>query len=145
MPVRDRGKRASGTVRWPARAQDNQPITVRITGELLAPVEARVAQLETEVAAIEASFVTGAVESLELELPSKYGGTLYVGAFFHEAQVGAPVVVSLADTLGDQAEFGIVQFVASVVSTRAMRFRWFGLTPAPRRVTVNFIIGAREE
>ena len=140
-----RNKRLSDFLRWTGRTQSNQPLSRQIKTEIVDDVEARVDALEDDVDALQATFASGQVHRLELELAGRTAGRVDVAATFLDNQVYAPVIATQDPGAGDDVEFGMLQFAASVVSTSTLRLFWFTTSPAPRRVRVNFIIGVREE
>jgi len=89
------------------------------------------------------SLVSGVVRSVEVELrPGYRGGHVDVVGVFSNDQVGAPVIVTQAPPSSpDGAEFAIVLFVGQVIDARTLRLHWHCTAGAPRRVTVNYIIG----
>lgn len=135
-----RGKRITDFLRWTGRTQSNQPLTVQIDEELVAPLEARVDELEDDVEQLQASFASGVVHGVDVELAGGLCGEFVIRGVFPDDQVGAPVIV----TLSGDVEIALVVFAGVVVDRGRLRVRYVSSSPAPRRSRVNFIIGAVE-
>jgi len=92
---------------------------------------------------------TQTVNTFALDIPKgRRGGSFIIepAGGFTEAQVGAPVLVGLAPgARPDELEGAAITFAAEVLNTRQMRLHWSAANPAPRRVSIHYIIGSRAE
>lgn len=141
-----RGKRRSAAVRTPPASQDGRPLERALT----AGVSGAIATVATAVDAQQAALALlerAEVRTAQLELqPGRRGGTVLLeppGAL-SATQIGAPVIVTQApgSSIRD-AEFGLVLFVGEVINARQLRIGWFSTEPAPRVVSIHYIIGSR--
>jgi hypothetical protein len=139
------GQKASAVERtaFPIRLQDGRPLDRVVGEELAGQIQAAAATAAAEVAAVERRRVGLALETAEIELPAgRRSGSLMVEGTFTAEEVGAPVLVTQAPPdRFDEAEFGLVLFVAQVVTTKAMRIAWSASSSVPRRVKLLYIIG----
>lgn len=141
-----RGKRRSQGVRTPAARQDGGPLERSVTAGVaadLAGVASQVTTHEVQIRLLERA----EIRTAELELPAgRRGGTVLVEppGGFSAAHIGAPVlVVQAPGSSMRNAEAGLVLFVGEVINARQLRIGWFSSEPAPRVVSIHYIIGSR--
>jgi hypothetical protein len=126
----------------PIRKQDgtdlSTSIVLGIATTQVQPLEARVGALEDAVDAL----TSLAIHTADLELRAGgRSGVVWSAGRFDDADIGAPVVMTqMATAGGDEAEAGIVQFVARIVDRRRMRVMWSCAFPVPRKVAVTYQI-----
>jgi hypothetical protein len=115
-----------------------QRISTTIIGEFVTPLEVIVEELAADLAAIQRN----SVQTADLELLGRHGGTVVVepAGGFAEETIGRPVLINQGPG-GDQDEGAIVSFTAEVVDKRRLRVRWFCAAPAPRTVRIVYLIG----
>lgn len=126
----------------PARQQDGRDLIVVL---LEALAETEFADLEDRLSAIEdalASLTALAVhEATVLLRAGGRSGVTWIDGTFEDEDIGVPVLMlQVASARGDEAEGGIVQFVARVVDRRRMRVMWASPYPAPRQAHVTYQI-----
>jgi len=124
----------------PARQQDGLDLSAVIAQSI---AEQQVEPLETRIAALEAavaSFSALAVYQADLTLRAGgRSGAVMLERAFTEDEIGQPVLMVQAATVrGDEAEAGVVEFVARVLDGRRMRVFWSCPFPAPRHVHVVY-------
>lgn len=87
-------------------------------------------------------FFTGVtIKTAEIEIPpNRRNGKLLVRDDFEERHVGSPVIISQAPN--NESDMLFVQFVGEVIDTRQLRVYWMAPFGAPRKMKINYMIGA---
>jgi hypothetical protein len=143
MP-RDRVTRTTRTG-WPVRLQDqgnlDREILQLVNATVINPLVERIAELEREVAGLGGM----RVRTVDVELHKARSGSVVLEGVFAEATIGAPVIVTQAMPAAGEAEFGIVQFVGSVIDEGRVRVEWFAVGNVPETTAIHLVIGTQQE
>lgn len=145
MTVR-RAPRRTRTVAWPTTTTDGRSLEARITAGVAAAVDTVAEDVAAQTAVVRL-LERAELRTAQLELAvGRRGGTVVLepaGGFTAE-QIGAPVLVVQAPGRSiREAELGLVLFVGEVINARQLRIGWFSSEPAPRVVSIHYIIGSR--
>jgi len=81
------------------------------------------------------------VRTTEIEIPfNRKNGKIIIKGSFTDEQVGAPVFISQVPDKNSDATF--IQFIGQVIDTKKLQVYWQAPFGAPRKMKVNYLIGA---
>lgn len=81
------------------------------------------------------------MKQVEIEIiPNRRNGRVIIRDTFTEFQIGAPVIIAQAPD--KESDMVFVQFVGEIINTHQMRVFWMAPFGAPRKMKINYLIGA---